>query len=293
MSSEATPNQLSRRAFLRRASFSAAGLLLFAPETSFARQNGAKTLYNQFRWGLQSYSLRHFSVDDALAKTQALGLKWWEGYPAHFPVTDDPKTIAEYQDKLKAHDIRMVSYGVVDFSSDEADARRKFAFAKAMGIETLTASPQPDALSLLDKLTAEYNIRIGIHNHGPNDTLYGTWEKLLAAIEGHSARIGACLDTGHSLRAGDSPVTAAAKFGKRLYDVHLKNVKVAENGEKEFTEIGATGGLLDTIGFFKELRKHGYSGLVALEYEEHEENPSPYIEQCFAALRRMLVASNL
>ncbi len=278
---------LSRRAFLRQAALGTAGLLLL-PGVPSAAQQDDKVLYDRFHMGLQSYSLRHFPVDDALAKTQSLGLHWWEAYPDHFPITEDPKVISEYQEKLKAHDIRMPTYGVVDFSNNEADARRKFAFAKAMGITTLSASPQPDSFPLLDKLVAEYNIRIAIHNHGPGDALYDTYEKVLAAIQGHDPRIGACLDTGHLLRSDESPVNAAAKYGNRLYGLHLKNVKNGDNGQKEFTEIGATGGLLDTIGLFKVLRRVHYQGVVSLEYEEHEDDPMPYIEQCFAALRRML-----
>jgi sugar phosphate isomerase/epimerase len=288
MSVEPSSIFLSRRAFLRNAALSATGLLLL-PSLQALGQNGGKSLYSMFRMGLQSYSLRNFPVDDALAKTQTLGLRWWEGYPEHFPITDDPKVIAEYQQKLKAHNIRMPTYGVVDFTNDEADARRKFNFAKSMGLRTFSASPQPDSLPLLDKLVQEYNVRIAIHNHGPGDNLYDTYEKVLAAIQGHDPRIGACLDTGHLLRSSETPETAVDKYGKRLYGLHLKNVKDGENGQKEFTEIGAPGGLLDTIGLFKALYRVQYQGLVSLEYEEHADNPMPYIQQCFDTLRRLLI----
>ncbi len=76
---------------------------------------------------------------------------------------------------------------------------------------------------------------------------------------------------------------AARRFGKRVYGVHLKDVKTGPNGEKQFTEIGK--GDLDTVGFLRVLEENRYSGIVSLEYEEHEDNPIPYIEECLAATR--------
>jgi sugar phosphate isomerase/epimerase len=297
MSSNRTILSTTRRDFLRLSALGAAGLALLAPVGAAAGttdnpgadpQSRPSDPYAPFRVGLQSYSLRHFGLDDALAKTQALGLAYWEAYPEHMPITDDPKMIAEYKNKLNAHDIRLLAYGVVDFSKDEADARRKFAFAKAMNVPVLSARPQPDSFDLLDKLVAEYKIDIAIHNHGPGDDLYDNFDKTLKAIAGHNPRIGGCDDTGHFLRSNISPVAAAGQFGKRLYDVHLKAVKDGPNGTKEFTEIGVTGSLLDTLGLFQTLKKLQYRHLIAIEYEEHEDDPIPYIQQCLEATRRYL-----
>src|SRR5579859_6071283 len=149
----------TRRDFLRLMALSAAGLPLLyhtpasAGQTGNSGQNrrsGAQDPYAPFRVGLQSYSLRHFGLDDALAKTQELDLHYWEAFPDHMPITADSATISDYKAKLAAHDIRLLAYGVVDFSSDEADARRKFDFARAMNIPVLSAYPSPDSLGLLD-----------------------------------------------------------------------------------------------------------------------------------------------
>src|SRR5579872_1949103 len=65
-----------------------------------------------FKLGLQSYSLRNFSLIDALAKTKDLGLTWWEAYPNHIPLTANPDKIAGYRDALRSHGVRLISYGV-------------------------------------------------------------------------------------------------------------------------------------------------------------------------------------
>src|SRR5579859_6759537 len=282
----ATVNALTRREFLSGALVAGAGLALLPAVAARAQRAGANP-YAPFKVGLQSYSLRHFSLDDALAKTQELDLHYWEAFPDHMPITADPATISDYKAKLAAHDIRLLAYGVVDFSSDEADARRKFDFARAMNIPVLSAYPSPDSLGLLDRLVAEYNILIAVHNHGPGDNLYWSWEKELTALNGHDKRIGICDDTGHFLRSDVSPVTAALKFRGRVYDVHLKAVKTGPDGKtKVFTEIGKPGSLLDTVGLFRELTHQKYRHLIALEYEEHEEDPMPYIKECLAATRQ-------
>jgi inosose dehydratase len=300
MTSERQHRLTTRRDLLRLAALGAAGAALLPHgkaeatpvENPDLQTGGAPDPYAPFKVGLQSYSLRHFGLDDALAKTQTLGLRYWEAFPQHMPITADPKTINEYKDKLRAHNITLLAYGVVDFNNNEADARSKFDFAKAMNIPVLSAYPQPDAFGVLDKLTAEYKIDIAIHNHGPGDNLYDDFNKTLAAIKGHNPRIGACDDTGHFLRSNISPVSAAMLFGNRLYDVHLKAVKDGPNNTKEFTEIGATGSLLDVLLLLRTLNDIKYRHLIALEYEEHEEDPMPYIQQCLEATRRYIATTH-
>lgn len=291
-------NALSRRALLRNAVGASALLSLpllmeslaqaamAEPLPQTAQRGRAGNLYAPFRMGLQSYSLRHFNTDEMLAKTKELGLRFLEAYPAHFPMTEDAAVIAGYKEKLKAAGVRLLAYGVVDFSTDEADARKKLAFGKAMGVEILTAYPKPDALPLLDKLVDEYGLNIAIHNHGPGDDLYDTQDKMLKALQGRNMRIGACCDTGHYLRSGINPAQVAREVGDRLFDVHLKNVKEGPNGTKEFTEIGVPGGLLDTVLLFRRLIEDKYRGPVMLEYEEHEDNPMSQIKECLDAVQR-------
>lgn len=280
-------SRVTRRDFLRNAAFGTMGAALLSPNHADA-QNEKTSRYAPFKMGMQSYSLRAFKVDDALAKTQKLGLSYWEAYPDHFPLTNDPKVLDDYKAKLKAHNIELLTYGVVDFGNDEKDARSKFEFAKAMGIRTLSAYPQPDALGLLDRLVEEYQINIAIHNHGPGDNLYAKVQQGVDAIKGHSPRIGACIDTGHYLRIDESPLAAAFKFGKRVYGIHLKDVKLGANGAHDFTELGDPNGMLNTVGLLRILKGNGYDGILSLEYEEHENDPLPYIEKCLAATREAI-----
>lgn len=271
---DTTTNALTRRELLKTATLGLAGTTLLAGSTAW----GATDPYAPFRVGLQSYSLRAFKTEEALKKTQELGIKYWEAFPAHFAPTEDADIIRLYKQLLKKYDVQLVSYGVVEFHNSEAAARRYFNFAKKMGIETLSAYPTPDSFAILDRLVEEYKINIAIHNHGPGDALYDLISKGTKAVQGHDERIGSCNDTGHYLRSSEDPVEAARQFGKRTFGVHLKDVKDGANGAKDFTELGK--GNLKVVEMFQVLKANNFRGLVSVEYEEHEENPIPYIQEC-------------
>ena len=241
--------------------------------------------YGIFKMGIQSYSLRHFPIDEALKMTHDLGLKYIEIYPEHLPMTDDPKKLAEYHDMLRRHEIRLWSYGVVSFHNDEKDARRVFDFAKAMSIRTISAYPTLDSAEMLDRLANEYKINIAIHNHGPGDKLYDLIEKEAKAFEGRSVRYGACEDTGHRLRSDEDPAEAIAKWGKRVHSIHMKDVKGGKGEEKEFTELGK--GSLRAAAIINTLTVNKFRGILALEYEEHEDDPIPYIKPCLVTAKKL------
>ena len=280
-------NDTTRRDFLRSALLLTGTMTL--PASIFAQEQGKpkkpKNPYAPFRVGVQSYSLRGYKVEEALKHTKELGLTLWEGWDGHFPITDDPAKIAEYKAMLKTYGITMPTYGVVYFGNDEKVVRSKFEFAKAMNISTLSAAPAADSFELVDKMVKEYAVNIAIHNHGPDDKLYGKPEQIMTAVKNWSPRIGACNDTGHFLRSGEDPIKASALFDARLFGMHLKNAKKNADGNIGFTEIGVPEGLLDTGELFMTLRKIKYRGIVALEYEEHEDNPIPFMAQCLEATR--------
>jgi sugar phosphate isomerase/epimerase len=236
------------------------------------------------KFGLQSYSLRGFKkdgkpdVDKALELSKQLGLTFWEAYPSHFPMTSDQSEIAQYKKRAADQGVTVMGYGVVPFSKEHEKNRTYFEFAKTMGIRYLSADPSPDSFSSLDKLVEEYQMFVGIHNHGP-DHRYGKIDTIYEAIRHHSPRIGCCVDTGHFLRAREDPVRAVEVFGSRTYGVHLKDVKDAT----KFTILGQ--GDLRTADLLKALAGMSYSFLVAIEYEESEENPIADLKECLSALR--------
>jgi sugar phosphate isomerase/epimerase len=234
--------------------------------------------------GLQSYSLRGIGpggkpdLDAALAATRELGLHYWESYPAHIPMTSDPAAMAAVKKKLEDAGVTVLGYGVVPFRNDRDAARKTLEFARQMGFEYVSADPTPDSFEMLDKLVEEYGVNLGIHNHGPGHR-WAKIDAIAAAIKDHSPRIGCCVDTGHFLRSREDPVRAVEVFGRRVYGVHLKDVKDATT----FTLMGA--GDLRTADLLKTLARLNYRSGLNLEYEENPKAPMDDIRACLKVTR--------
>ncbi len=272
---------ISRRRFLKHALLGVAGATLLD-----FRVGLADAPYGPFKVGVQSFSLRNFDRAKMLQLTAQMGLRYLEAYRKHIPITTDQAQIRALLAELKQANIKLISFGVVGFGKNAQQNRAAFEFAKAMGIETLTANPRQESLNQLDELVDEFQINIAIHNHGPR-ALYDKIEDTLKAMEGRNKRIGACVDTGHYMRSNEDPLEAIKAFGDRIYGVHLKDLD--ENNK--FAELGK--GKLDLEGCLRALAAQKMSGCLAIEYEEHPENPVPYIEQYLAVLRETIAKLKL
>ncbi len=237
-----------------------------------------KNLWAPFRMGIQSYSLRKFGFEQSLKMTRELGLELVEAFPMHLPYFAPREQWQAMKEMIAETGTRVVAYGVVGFGADERSARVVFEFAQAMGIEVITADPEPASFRYLAGLCEEFKIPIAIHNHGPN-TRYDTIRTVEDAMRGQPEWIGACIDTGHFLRSGENPIEAVKRFGKRVYAVHLKDVK----GRTQFTLLGK--GDLDTIGFLRALKQAGFKRCLALEYEENPDDPMPDIRACLQTVQ--------
>ncbi len=282
---------LTRREILT-GGLAATGVLI-AGGTGLATPAGAAPAlegdYGPFKMGLQSYSLRGLTsggqadLKKALAATKELGLHYWEAFPAHVPQSDNREQIKVVRDEVEASGVHLDGWGVVGLGKDEAGNRKVFEFARALGLGYLTVDPDPDSFDLLDKLVEEYGIPIGIHNHGPGHK-YALIDTIAKAIKDHNPKIGCCIDTGHFLRSKEDPVRAVEVFGKRVYGVHLKDVKNAET----FTILGQ--GDMRTVDLLKALAANRYGHCLAIEYEEKEENPLEDIKACLVEVRKAIAA---
>lgn len=268
---------LTRRAFLRRGFEGGLGLWL----ARIAQAQPRQRVRAPFRIGLQSYSLRTQPYETMLKTAQELRVRYLEVYPGHLPLTEDEERIAGLRQQLKEMGLQIVAYGVVGFGGDAQANRRLFAFAKALGIEVLTADPDPQSFDSLAELVKEFGVKVAIHNHGPGHR-YATREDLLRALEGRPAEIGVCLDTGHLVRAGSDVLETLRALKGRLHGVHLKDV----NAQKQDVTLGT--GTLDLAAVLGGVREAGLTGLLALEHELDPQAPVPGIRQALAALRKAM-----
>ncbi|MDZ7723504.1 MAG: TIM barrel protein [candidate division KSB1 bacterium] len=81
---------------------------------------------------------------------------------------------------------------------------------------------------MVSEKTVEYDIQVAIHNHGPEDEVYPTPQSIYEKIQGLDARLGLCVDIGHTRRAGVDPAATVRELRERVHDVHIKDVNRAK-----------------------------------------------------------------
>jgi sugar phosphate isomerase/epimerase len=240
-----------------------------------------RTKYGPFEMGLQTYSLRKFSTEKALQTMHDLGISTVEFFDVHYLNSSNGEQISAMNQKLAGHQLKVLSHGVHAFSKDHQANKRLFDFAKRAGIRNLTADPTEDAFDSLDKLVAEYDIRIAIHNHGPGSR-YDKVDSVLNAIKNRHPNVGACADLGHFIRSAEDPVRVINLLKGRLFGVHLKDFD-APRRDANGCVLGK--GLLDVTAVFKALKKVNLptDACLALEYEENANDPVDDLKQCLVA----------
>jgi inosose dehydratase len=256
---------------------------LYPPSSPDGRENG-------LRLGVASYSLRNLPLDPAIETVLALRVKNIALFRAHCnweaATVDECRAVG---DKLKAAGLNLTGSGVVNLPNDETKCRKAFENVKAAGMQSMVCKPELAALPLVEKLAKEFDQKLAIHNHGPEDKVYPTPEVIWNAIKSLDARIGLCIDVGHTARFGDDPIVAIKKYAARLYDVHLKDSVAVIGAQRDVpVEVGA--GRLDIRGTLRALLDIKYNGVVAFEYEKVAGNPAIGLAESVGHVRGILAA---
>jgi sugar phosphate isomerase/epimerase len=244
-----------------------------------------------FKLGVASYSFRYFPLDQAIAMTKELGTRFLnikpDGKPdAHLPIDSTPAQIAAAKKEFDEAGIVLVGCGTVYFmKDDETDMRNKFEYAKRVGFPLIVAMPTHTTLPKLEKFVREYDIKIAVHNHGPEDKNFPTPQSVLEVVRDMDPRVGLCIDIGHTARTGVNVVESIAQAGPRLLDMHVKDL--ANTTEKD-SQVPVGQGKLPFPEIFLQLIKMKYGGCVNLEYEIHPTDPMPGMRQSFSYMRGVL-----
>jgi inosose dehydratase len=284
----------TRRRFLQAAGAGAAISLTQAP-SAFGRERrprgarrtpGRRAGKRLFELGLASYTLRKFKLDETLAMTKRLGLKYICFKSVHLPLESTEAEIKDVIAKVKDAGLTLYGGGVISMKK-EAEVHRAFDYAKAAGMKVIVGVPAPELLPLVNEKVKEYDIKVAIHNHGPTDKLYPTPASAYERIKDLDKRIGICNDIGHTQRAGVDPSVSANKFADRLLDVHMKDVSAA-TAKGHGVEIGR--GVIDIPKFLRTLLQIKYAGIVAFEYEKDAEDPMAGLAESVGYVRGVLAA---
>ena len=298
-------------------------ILLFV----FAIVNNAKEIKAQktpeslgWKLGVQTYSFRLFTFEEALNKADSIGIKYVQGFPgqkigAGIEGTMDYHMPASKRDSvlqlLKKKNIAIVSYGVVTPKTED-DWKQLFEFAKGMGLKQFASEPEPEFIPLVSKLADQYKINVALHNH-PRPSRYWSPDTLTKYTKGYSKRLGACADIGHWVRSGLDPVNMLKKLQGRIFELHVKDLHEKPSAEyaafllsrplpgQSAQAQGARNqapsgphdvpwgtGVSNIKMVLEELRRQGFKGSLFAEYEYNWNNNAPEIAESIKYVKEVV-----
>ncbi|HEY3707633.1 MAG TPA: sugar phosphate isomerase/epimerase [Terracidiphilus sp.] len=274
---------LSRRRLLKASAVAAAAAAI----PSFAQPQPDSGKPSPIRLGLCSYTFRNFTRAQMIPFLKQLHVSELNAKDVKDHLPTDAQQEQAAVDDYKANGVHLHAAGAIYFrKNDEADVRAQFEYVKRAGIPVIVAGdPTPETLPLIEKFAKEYDIRIAIHNHGPEDKLWPSPLNVLKDIKQLDKRIGCCIDVGHTVRAGTDVVEAIRAVGPRLFDVHMKDL--ASFTDKE-SQVAVGAGKMPVRAIFQALIAIRYDGFVDLEYEIKADDPMPGVIESIAYMRGVL-----
>lgn len=230
-----------------------------------------------FHLGMAGYTFVKFDIDKTLAFMKKIDVHYLCIKDFHLPIDANAEQIAQFKEKLAAHDVIGYAVGPI-YMKDVETVDKAFAYAQRVGVDLIVGvpgvwgdkGPRYDVLDRVEQKVKETGIRYAIHLHGPDMPLYPDATSIWNDVKDRDPRLGICLDIGHDLRAGSDPIKDLKRYGKRVFDIHLKDVT---EGTKAGHAIELGRGAIDFQKFVKMLRKVGYKGSLSLEYEKDMTDP--------------------
>jgi sugar phosphate isomerase/epimerase len=277
----------SRRNFIKSGALLGVACAVPGTTRAFAEPSPEKGKPIPLQLGLASYTFRNFTRAQMIGFMKQLNLTDLnvKDTKDHLPM--DPAEEAKAQADYAAAGIKLHAAGAIYFPKDEDDdIRSKFEYCKRAGITVIVAGdPTPATLPRIEKFVKEYDIRVAIHNHGPEDKVWPSPLDVLKAVKDMDPRIGCCIDIGHCVRAGTDVVEAIHAVGPRLFNMHTKDLT---NFQSKESQVAVGEGIMPVREIFEALIATKYKGFVDLEYEIHGDDPMPGVISSFSYMRGVL-----
>ena len=275
----------NRREFLKKAALGTAAMALPATTVACAAEKPSSPTTG-IKLGVASYSLRELSRAETIAAINALDTRYVSVKSFHLPYESTPEELAAGCREFADAGLVIVGGGVITLQQeDDDDIRSYFEYARACGMPLMVIAPTPITLPRIERFVREYDIKVAIHNHGPEDEYFPGPRESLPLIRDMDPRVGLCVDLGHTTRTGVDIVEALAEAGDRVLDVHVKDLRDLMNKDSQCI-VGE--GAMPIPAIFQQLVAMNYTGYVNLEYEIDASDPLPGMQRSFAYMRGVL-----
>jgi sugar phosphate isomerase/epimerase len=247
--------------------------------------------------GVQSYSFRDRTLDQAIAAMMRLGLRSCELWQEHVEPRGLPReakrrwresvSLDHFQrvrDQFGKASIALSAYNISikdDFSDLEID--RAFAMTAALGAPLITSSSNIATVARIARVAERRKMRVGMHNHSRVDANEFATAKSLADALQKSRYIAANLDIGHFTAANEDAVAFLTRHHDRIVTLHLKDRKRNQGPNLEF---GA--GDSPVAEVLKLVSVNRWPIPMNIEYEYNGGDAVDEVGKCLAYCRRVL-----
>ena len=260
-------------------------LLIALAAVFFAACNGPANkpgdTENTWRMGMALYSFNNLPFKAALEKVDSGKIKYVEGF-SFYKLGEgygdatmgslSKEDIHKMKDFIEAHNTKMISMYVGGGNNLE-EWKQTFEMAKAFGLEYVTCEPLKAHWDMIDSLAGVYNIKVALHNHWKEISIYWHPDSVMNAIKTHP-NFGACADLGHWVRSGLDPAECLAKLKGHILGIHLKDVDQSGKGEAT-ADVTVGTGVIDFGKVVAELKQQDYRGAIFVECEHNFGNNLP------------------
>lgn len=239
-----------------------------------------------FNWGEAEQATMEATtpatVESMLARLAPAKLDGIELWGAHaLPLARNREDVAETKAILTRHGLVGTAYagGLGSAARDRAGAEEAFKAAQALDLPLIAGWLSRESAAIVAELAQRYNIRVGNENHPERDAA-----ALKETIAGYEEWIGVALDTGNLAAQGGDPVKAIHKLGEHLIYLHFKDI-LPGGGH---TCCGLGRGIVDMEGVVRALKEVGYDGVLSIEIETTDHDPTDEIIESARLLRELL-----
>jgi len=280
----------SRRSFLRTSALgvSATGLFPLSGLAAPAQLFFGNISKDALPVGIAGYTFHNYNIDQSIAMMKRVNASYMSLKDFHLPLNSAPEKIDEVLAVFRSAGITIYAVGVIYIKS-KPEADQAFEYAKKVGVGLIIGSPTYEMLPYVEQKVKDYNIKMAIHNHGPEDKWYPGPKDIYDRISQMDPGMGICLDIGHAARAGVDPVQAVNMYAARIFDLHIKDLADTSPTDKG-VELGR--GIMDIPGLITALKKIQYAGKCSIEFELPTKDPLPGIAESVGFLRGVIRALN-
>jgi sugar phosphate isomerase/epimerase len=247
--------------------------------------------------GVQSYSFRDRSLDDAVSAMQLLGLRSCELWQSHVEprglLREDLRQWREtvsldhfhvVREKLSRAAIALSAYNI-SFRDDFSDAEieRGFEMAAALGAPCITSSSNVSTTARVAPVAERRKMLVGMHNHSridPNE--FATANSLVGALNA-GPYIAVNLDIGHFTAANQDAVAFLTQHHDRIVTLHLKDRRLNQGDNVPFGQ-----GDTPIEEVLHLLQQHGWPIPANIEYEYKGANALDEVARCLEYCGRAL-----